>query len=102
MGPVVADVYHSLKHFGGQPVSVLIHAPTEEQKFNPEEMAVMDIIYNHYSHFSGTQLSTLTHKSGTPWAFTWNKYGMNSIIENDLIKRYFAARVNNRVDDTAK
>ena len=97
LGPVVPDVYHSLKHFGGQPVSILVHAPETEQ-FNPNELAVMNRIYNHYSQFDGMQLSTMTHEPGTPWSITWNRFGQNHPISNDLIERYFAARVKKRPD----
>ena len=98
LGPVVPDVYHSLKHFGGEPVSLLVHAPERNPNYAVRELAVMDRIYDHYSQFSGTQLSTMTHERGTPWDITWREHGQNHIISNDLIQRYFAARVRNRSD----
>ena len=98
LGPVVADVYHSLKYFGGERVSTLVHAPRRETNFSAQEQAVMDRIYAHYSQFDGIQLSTMTHEPGTPWDITWREHGQNHIISNDLIQRYFAARVKNRPD----
>lgn len=97
LGPVVPDVYHSLKHFGGAPVSTLVHAP-EFESYNSNELAVMNRIYDHYSQFDGRQLSTMTHEPGTPWHVTWNRFGQNHPISNDLIERYFAARVKKRPD----
>ena len=98
LGPVVPDVYHSLKHFGGEPVSTLVHAPTREPDYTSQERSVINRIFDHYSRFSGTQLSTMTHEGGTPWDITWREHGQNHIISNDLIQRYFAARVKNRSD----
>ena len=40
-----------------------------------------------YSKFDGIQLSSVTHKDGTPWKNSYR--GANDVISNDLIKYYF-------------
>ena len=93
LGPVVPDVYHSLKHYGGELIWEPVHAPPEEPQFSPIELAVLDRIYSHYAQFDGVQLSTMTHAHGTPWDITWKKFGQNHVISNKLIENHFAARV---------
>ena len=54
----------------------------------------MKLTWNLYREVSAEELATSTHRSGTPWSFTYSPYE-NNIISNDLIKKYYDKFVNN-------
>lgn len=71
-GPVFDSLYHAFKVFGRRQI-------TDPQSINPFEATEnVDIedehvrkfiawIWSRYGHLSGFALSSMTHKSGTPW-----------------------------------
>lgn len=87
-GPVIADVYRSLRKYGRTCVSEKIYIPDEE--FSDLEVDLIMQVYRKYSPFSGIQLSALTHAPGTPWHKIWHRRGRNSIIPNSLIASHYA------------
>ena len=48
---------------------------------------IFNVVYKKYMPFNALQLSTMTHRPGTPWDEA-RKHG-NPIIENNAIKQYF-------------
>ena len=88
-GPVIPDVYHGLKHFGGRPIrSSLISF--QDSNFNDIEEDLIGQVTTAYGIFTGIQLSQLTHAIGTPWHKVWNEHGRNTIIPDPLIRDHFA------------
>jgi len=53
-----------------------------------EELKILKSVWDGYKKFSGSQLSEITHRHGSPWSTTWekNKFG---IIPLDEIKSYY-------------
>jgi uncharacterized phage-associated protein len=88
-GPVIPELYHHIKDFKSNPVKDL-NALTED--FDSIEDSVIRQVYNGYGQFTGPQLSSLTHREGSPWHTTWTQYGKNSLISNDLIEQYYKSR----------
>ena len=88
-GPVVPSVYHAVKEFHSSPVTRVPHAP-KEFPFSEKEKAVMDEVTREYAKHDGIILSSATHQPGTPWYQTWQKYGKNAPISNDLIERFYS------------
>jgi uncharacterized phage-associated protein len=86
-GPVVADVYHTLKGYGSSPVQNPIHCQPEF--FDSYESSIIDQVVQMYENWDGIALSNWTHKDGSPWHTTWNFNGRNSPIPTDLIQGYF-------------
>ena len=94
-GPVIADVYNSLKRYGKNPVHVPIDVPNE--RYNEIELDTMDTIYSHYGQYDGIQLSSMTHRPGSPWDQVWNASGFKfwrtflpqPTIPDELIKVYY-------------
>lgn len=98
-GPVVPDLYHSLKHFGAQPISGRL------KKFDFEESRVVEFepindrvardlakeVWSVYKRYTGPQLVGLTHLPGSPWDVTWkNANGApDARIDKNLIKDWF-------------
>ena len=100
-GPVIPKVYCSLKRYGADPISEQIQIITPRERtsgLNDLREKLIEEVYRNYGHLSGVQLSTLTQRKGTPWHNiwypsgneAWEKAGINLVIPNELIKRYFA------------
>lgn len=96
-GPVFKSLYQATKKFGRAPVQE-VDASQEEKDSglqdltcDPDEMRLIEIIYNNYKKFHGYQLVDMTHRPDTPW----NRIARVSIVDpnapipNDLIKAYY-------------
>ena len=93
-GPVVADVYRSLKKHGGDPVAdpIQFGGPTLQKAFDEFESDLIRQVYDVYGDLGGITLSRLTHAPGTPWHTVWRNEGKNSTIPNALIQDHYAAK----------
>lgn len=93
-GPVIPDVYHEYKTFGGGAVTEIpASAPTG---FTEREQNLLGQVWKKYGHMTGIQLSSLTHQPGTPWDITIKKYGRGSVIPDDLIEEHYKQLYRNR------
>ena len=75
-GPVIADVYDSLKRYGRNQIGALINLPPE--KYSDDEGKSINIVYDYYGDLDGLQLSTMTHRPGSPWDQVWSDRGKTS------------------------
>ncbi len=93
-GPVEEGLYHLLKGYGGNPITEYIKewgsdwyksyiVSTQDTNF----YNIFNMVYHKYMPFSALQLSTMTHRTGTPWDEA-RKRG-TPIIENSIIRQYF-------------
>lgn len=87
-GPVIPDVYSSLKQYGANPITHFIGIPLET--YDARETNLVDQVWAIYGQFSGLQLSAMTHAVGTPWHQIWNQLGKNAIIPNALMQQYYS------------
>jgi len=100
-GPVIPSVYHEFKAFGDKPISRaamdfdletsdLVPTPRPE---SPSAKVIVERIWDLYRPYSAVQLSSLTHRAGTPWYITWHERGGKDIkgtdIAPDLIRDYY-------------
>ena len=93
LGPVVPDIYRSLRRYGGEPVRRVIDLTSlgvGERPYDRFETNVLDQVSEKYGTLTGIQLSAMTHAPGTPWHQIWNKYGRNAIIPDPIIEDYYA------------
>ena len=65
-GPVVPEVYRSLRRYGWYPIFSLIDIADEQ--YDADETNIIDQVWEKYSPFSGTQLSAMTHCEGDAMA----------------------------------
>ena len=86
-GPVIRSVYNSVRGFKSAPVTMV--AGARPHVFSDAERAVMDHVVNVYGPHDAVVLSAATHKPGTPWSITWERFGQNSTISNDLIENFY-------------
>ena len=104
-GPVIPTIYNQFKEFGNKPIKRLAfnYYPSgvggfgvEEIQldFDKKESAILNAVWENYKHLKGFQLSSLTHKEGTPWYTIWHKRGgkdeFNAKIPNSLIKEHYS------------
>ena len=99
-GPVIRDVYRSLKKYRGKPITspIQVLPPWQRPNFSETQCNVMNEVFAKYRQFSGLQLSTFTHYEGTPWhtiwtgpgKVLWEKTGENPVIPDKVIEDYFA------------
>jgi uncharacterized phage-associated protein len=72
-GPVVPQLYHEFKEFGGKPITRFAseHDFTDDPAPLPlndkNAMQVADFVWNNYKKYSALQLSEMTHRPNSPW-----------------------------------
>ena len=93
-GPVIADLYHSLKRYGNDPIPIRLEELIASDDFNGDERAVMEKVFDHYGDFTGGELSSLTHQEGTPWDEIWKKFGKNAIIPDKMTHDHYRGKMN--------
>ena len=93
-GPVVIDVYESLKHNGAQPVPGPIQMPGL-QLVEDTAQKVIGYTYELLGSLSSSRLVAISHDVNGPWYKTWNNsVGQNQIISNELMQEYFSGLLN--------
>lgn len=87
-GPVIPELYEKLKCYGkGIVRDVVSH--TYQEKLSENQIAIIAEVVKSYAKVSSLQLSTLTHKKGTPWQKVWSSGAEFAVIPNTEIKEYY-------------
>ena len=92
-GPVMPELYRSLRRYGGEPVRRPIDlesAGVTERPYDPYEANLIDQVMAEYGHVSGRELSAMTHAIGTPWHQVWSKRKQEAVIPDPIIEDYYA------------
>lgn len=109
-GPVNRDVYLLYRHFGGDKIEKNVSevfgasVPSIEAFEGHEDvMYFINSAYRVFGSWSGPQLSEFTHKTGSPWDVTVEKFRQEEgasprpldgvRISDNLIKDYFLAEI---------
>lgn len=94
-GPVIKDLYHSLREYGAgivtQPIPIRSSSSLTET-----HRIIIATVEDAYSRFTGPQLSTMTHKPDTPWAKVYDPHITSQIIPDPLIEEYYVQLLNER------
>ena len=85
-GPVVPELYRSLKQHGAEPIPV-------DPDFNPEELdldvrLLLEDIYSVYGQFSASKLRNMTH--GEP---PWKQTPRGKVISHAAMAAYFKTQL---------
>lgn len=97
-GPVFASLYRQLRLFGSDPIEGPVSpGPFQEAQFvdsdDDQVRHLIDWVWSRYGRLSSFYLSELTHKSGTPWQLTAQKYNYRVPeglpVPDDLIRKEF-------------
>jgi uncharacterized phage-associated protein len=94
-GPVIPELYHVTKRFGGKSVDPAIVELYSENELNENDDKFLTIIWNAYKKYNGLQLSSKTHEEGTPWDKVYNQVHYN-VIDNTIIEEYYKELINAR------
>lgn len=87
-GPVIPDLYHSIKQHRDQPVPELSGCNVDG--LSESEKSFIADVYDAYEGFSGLSLSNLTHEPGTPWYQVFRNDTAGILIPNDLIESHYS------------
>ena len=104
-GPVIPSVYHSFKQYKDKPIiekTVIMEwdeqkgiaryvTPELEEK---EVKKVIEFVWNRYRGFTDSEMVSLTHRDGTPWALCYVP-NMNAVIPDSFTKLYYQKLVRN-------
>lgn len=85
-GPAMRRVYDCLP--GGR-ATVTSEFERYEEELDADGRSIVDYVYDKFGRVSGLTLSKLTHREGSPWKKTWDAYGKNAIIPQDLIAEHY-------------
>lgn len=74
-GPVYPKLYKKLSKYGSGEVTDKV--PAEDSVADGEAKEIIKAVWDVYGGMSGSKLSALTHKEGSPWSEVWksNQYG---------------------------
>lgn len=104
-GPVVTSLYHEFKEFGAEEIT----RQASSAKMDPggawkavrpnvpasdtDTVALLERVWEGYGRFSATQLSSMTHRPGTPWSVARDRMesGLRTtVIRNAVLRKGFA------------
>jgi len=96
-GPVIPDLYHSLRRYGAGIVGSSIPIINMDS-IGETDRKLLGTVLDAYGRFSGPQLSTMTHKEGTPWHEVYEPKAVfnNNPIRNIKIERHYTELLNAR------
>jgi uncharacterized phage-associated protein len=82
-GPVIPNLYHEFKKYGGQPIPPL--DDFDASKLDPRDLTVLDAINSYYGQFSAWRLRDMTHDE-RPWLDAYREGQSSEIILSSLIE----------------
>ncbi|MGY9054392.1 MAG: hypothetical protein ACKVGZ_02095, partial [Alphaproteobacteria bacterium] len=59
-------------------------------------LAFLDDVFEKYGQLSAFQLSSLTHRAGTPWEQVYREGLLNTEIPDSKIKEHYMEKLNER------
>lgn len=88
-GPVVPNVYHQYKIYGGAIIPTIPNDPFQQfyQTIADDDKKRINGIIQQTSNYTASQLVQITHNQ-SPWKSVYCQ-GLNNEITNDSILRYF-------------
>lgn len=90
-GPVFRTLYDATKQFGSKAVT---HVEGARQiKLDERHQTIIDSVCQHYGEWTASELSWLTHKSGSPWHQVYDGSDTNKVISDDVIEDYYHKKV---------
>ena len=96
-GPVFPTVYHGFKEFGAGSITN-VKLGVEDIK-SPDVKLAADKVFEHYFGMESYQLVNLTHKQGSPWVQTYRPWKRHAVIDDGIIRQYFAENIVDRKDE---
>jgi uncharacterized phage-associated protein len=100
-GPVIPVLYHSLRQYGSGFVTEPI-ATNSQEALSETFHVLISVVESAYGRFTGPQLSTMTHREGTPWRQVYkpNAQFTNDPIDDELIRQHYLTLLHERAGIT--
>lgn len=94
-GPVVKEVYSFLCSNGRKDITFRDEWLEEVEEIEKDDKLnnVLNLTYDNFGGYTAWQLREKSHIPGGPWEVTVKTNGMDRIISNDLIKKYFKENI---------
>lgn len=101
-GPVIPDLYHSVKGYGDNPVreklsETNVFGIQKETVSDNRTQEILDAVWDAYSKYDAVVLSDMTHMPGTPWYDLYQEYGgdlpRHKDISDQRIKEHFEEKL---------
>ncbi len=89
-GPVFPTLYKEFELYGGRAILSPLDEDRGSHGIKANTRRFLDAVWKAYRKYTAVQLSSLTHKDGTPWEQTSYK----QIIEKDRIQDYYTELAN--------
>ena len=91
-GVSVSDIYQLLKLHGvvTKPIPLIA-----SEQLSETDQALLVAVASAYGRFTGPQLSTMTHREGTPWKEAYEPNAFD-VIPNTLIEKHYTTLLNER------
>lgn len=88
-GPVIPEIYHRYKWFGGDPIA---YRSDDLSKWLEKDLSqFLEAINQRYGQLSVSRLYHITHKQGSPWQQTVDRYGLDTVIPTEIIRKHYQA-----------
>ena len=92
-GPAVENIYHAVKHFKRRQINKELFDGPIDDDTNDDANSIIDLVVRAYDKYDGLQLSTITHRKGSPWHIAIEKYGQWETIPNRLIQEHYKSMI---------
>ena len=90
-GPVVKSVYDAFKHYGNDQITKTKSCFLWSRKLDDDSKELLNAVWDLYKSLNGLQLSTLTHKVGTPWNIA--RENNSKIISDSIIGVFYKNKI---------
>ena len=100
-GPVIPDLYQATKHFGRAAIPLEMIEDAANSNVSAEDNEFLKDIFEKYGNLTGFALSSLTHKSGTPWDQVFQEGVFGIEIPDSLIKDHYLGKLNEPASSAA-
>jgi uncharacterized phage-associated protein len=91
-GPVIPELYQKLRIYGAGGVTDFINGGSLDVPRASGDYAVIKAVWNAFKQYTGSQLSTMTHKAGSPWSQVWAT-GPFKVIPAEIIQSHYKASI---------
>ena len=87
-GPVIPQLYHLYKVYGGD--NIVERGIDHSEDIGDEKyIGLVNRVLGFYKGYSAVRLSSITHENNSPWDLTVRRVGIGAVIDNDLIREYY-------------
>lgn len=87
-GPVIKGIYFAVHYYGREPVDFRTFDHIKEE-LGAEQKNIIKGVMNSYQQYTAGQLSSITHRKGSPWDIMMAREGINATIPDKLIKKHY-------------